>query len=821
MTTGTNPRSNHLLSHPGARTTARRRVPHPTAALLALLALSALLGGATPARAQFSSGMVASTSGSDCTTTNNQNRYCGYSIDELERTDWTFESAYRWNINADAPLFESDRAAGTAQHAIFVSIKTDRDAWYELQVDQRWKFHYSLGEPATDIDFDSSFSGMTAAHTGSLTLVSGSLDIDTDFSSLSDDHANDTSATAVYRLQGTGRVVTFFLTFTWTGAVRSKSIPVAFRMGQTNETTESCDECGYPGDPSRVQADDGHFVTLTLAKLCGNGVVDTDLGEECDGGSCCDPDTCTPDASLCGDGNDCTTDSCAVLGDGSAACVGAPVANGTACDDGLFCNGDDTCQQGECLVHGTDPCAGNLGDADADCSESCDESTDSCTARDTNGSACDDGLFCTESDTCFNGGCLGLGTPCAGAVGDGDADCSESCDESTRSCTANDAEGVPCSDGLYCDGEDSCDGAGNCSAHTGDPCAGRAGDGDADCSESCNEASASCSGADPAGTSCSDGLWCDGTDTCDGSGGCTQHTGDPCPGADGDTNCRESCDESSDSCDAADPDGSTCRPGSDATCDPSETCSAGVCAPDTKAAAGTPCSDGNACDGDEACDGLGSCAAGEALDCDDRDLCTQDGCDPDAGCVNDARPATSCFAVARGTLRIDERRSGQETLLAKFLGAPPLAQTELGDPLAYPGTSYAVCLYDARGDLAGALAIDRAGLTCSDGRAACWTPLGDNPPDGLGWKYADRAAGEDGVTGLRLRADGHGPASAVLRARNDAARGLDAYPTGIAAALDGHSRATMQMMSSDGACLSAELERSGPSRPDVFRGHVD
>ena len=49
--------------------------------------------------------------------------------------------------------------------------------------------------------------------------------------------------------------------------------------------TEGCDACGYPGDPARTESTDGHFVTVTLTALCGNGVVDSAAGEACDAGT--------------------------------------------------------------------------------------------------------------------------------------------------------------------------------------------------------------------------------------------------------------------------------------------------------------------------------------------------------------------------------------------------------------------------------------------------------------------------------------------------------------------------------------------------------
>ena len=131
------------------------------------------------------------------------------------------------------------------------------------------------------------------------------------------------------------------------------------------------------------------------------------------------------------DGNVCTDDTC----DGAGAC--AHPANTAPCDDGLYCNGADTCSGGTCTVHAGDPCAGG-----AECNSSCQEATDTC--FDTSGTACtDDGNVCTD-DTCDGAG---------------------ACAHPTNT--------APCDDGLYCNGADTCSG-GACSVHAGDPCAGGA-----------------------------------------------------------------------------------------------------------------------------------------------------------------------------------------------------------------------------------------------------------------------------------------------------------------------------------------------------------
>jgi hypothetical protein len=159
-----------------------------------------------------------------------------------------------------------------------------------------------------------------------------------------------------------------------------------------------------------------------------------------------------------------------------------------------------------------------------------------------------------------------VGDPCPGP--DGDGNCSESCNEAADNCTAPDPNGSTCADGLFCNGADSCSG-GACATHVGDPCPGP--DGDGNCAESCNEAADNCTAPDPNGSTCADGLFCNGNDACS-AGACTTHTGDPCPGPDGDTDCVESCNEGTDTCDANDPEGALCADGE---------CHAGVCSETT------------------------------------------------------------------------------------------------------------------------------------------------------------------------------------------------------------------------------------------------
>jgi hypothetical protein len=397
------------------------------------------------------------------------------------------------------------------------------------------------------------------------------------------------------------------------------------------DCTESCSDSaeGCTGnDPNGAPCDDGIF--CNGADTCLNGACSQHAGNPCPGAdgdancseSCSEAsDACTaPDTngSACSDGTFCNgADTCSAGactghagnpcpgadGDGncaescseSADACTAPDPEGSVCVDGLFCNGPDSCSSGFCNQHAGDPCPG--GDGDQDCSETCSETADACTGNDPNGSVCNDALFCNGADTCTSGVCsVHAGNPCPGP--DGDIDCSETCSETTDSCTANDPNNTACNDFEFCNGSDKCQ-SGACSVHTGNPCAPP--DGDANCSESCEETSETCTGPDPNGSPCNDNLFCTGSDTCSG-GTCSIHLGSPCPGPDGDAGCSESCNEAADSCNAPDPDGSPCV--DELFCNNADTCVAGACT----AHAMVPCGDSNPCTTDACSEGDDSCS---------------------------------------------------------------------------------------------------------------------------------------------------------------------------------------------------------------------
>jgi len=285
---------------------------------------------------------------------------------------------------------------------------------------------------------------------------------------------------------------------------------------------------------------------------------------------------------------------------------------GAACNDGLFCNGIDLCDDaGEC-VHQGDPCLDNRL-----CKSICNEDEDNCLAPDT--TSCDDGVFCNGEDFCDGAGnCVHAGNPCA----DGDA-CNNYCNEDEANCSAP-ASRI-CDDGLFCNGQDHCDGAGTCE-HSGDPCA----EGDA-CNNTCNEDTDDC--FSPNTRLCPDGIMCNGIiDICDGTGTCL-HSGDPCAGGDV---CNQ-CNEAEQSCYS--PNTTSCE--DDIYCNGADLCDgAGTCVHEGDPCAGgndcnqcneeddtclsptgTDCEDDVFCNGDDSCNGYGTCSVHLGNPCLSGDVC--------------------------------------------------------------------------------------------------------------------------------------------------------------------------------------------------------
>lgn len=313
--------------------------------------------------------------------------------------------------------------------------------------------------------------------------------------------------------------------------------------------TVTCDPSGDEGNcAKRTQAEDGtrcdDAVYCTVEDACTAGV--------CKGS----PRSCESQ------GNQCNTGVC---NEETHQCEARPVEDGSLCDDGSYCTVNDVCVQGAC---GGD--AKDCSTLDDQCHiGTCNEDSDACEARPReDGTECDDGLYCTVKDTCTSGTCAGVAREC----GDVEDQCNHGvCNEELDSCEPRPVEdGTACDDGRFCTVSETCQ-SGACTG--GDPrdCS----DVSNQCNTGvCNEDTNACEGLPlKDGTLCDDGLYCTVDDACR-EGTCTGPARD-C-GASPDRCIASVCDEAADSCELQPvEDGKPCD--DQYGCTSNDSCQGGVC----------------------------------------------------------------------------------------------------------------------------------------------------------------------------------------------------------------------------------------------------
>ncbi len=224
---------------------------------------------------------------------------------------------------------------------------------------------------------------------------------------------------------------------------------------------------------------------------------------------------CSADTA-CDDGDPCTTDACQ-----TRACRNMPF-----CDDGLYCNGSESCTDGRCLP-GQPPCPTIL---------QCDEPLDTCLLQEPpppgpvpgseciSDEACNDGRFCNGMEECRNNRCTRGNEPCGR---------SEICNESQNQCVPNCDDGNPCTDDAFdlptgqctyrsntapCDDGDACTmgdacAQGQCASGPPNPC-----DDGIFCTADLCDPVDGCLNV-PIDTQCGDGNLCT-DDVCNPAGGC-------------------------------------------------------------------------------------------------------------------------------------------------------------------------------------------------------------------------------------------------------------------------------------------------------------
>ncbi len=421
------------------------------------------------------------------------------------------------------------------------------------------------------------------------------------------------------------------------------------------------DSCGPAGqcvhEANTAKCDDGN--PCTVGDLCGDGKC---AGVPVDCECTADPDCAKlDDDNLCNGTLFCNLDKfphvCSVIPgseivcpppDGdfpfclksecqpeSGDCLTLPDHDGLACDDGIACTLGDACSQGVCA--GTTPA--NCADDNPCTDDSC--LPDTGCQHVPNSADCSDGNACTLADTCKASACVGGplqtcddGNPCTDDGCNPASGCTHTpnsapCDDA-NACTVDDA----CAAGACIAGKaQSCDDANLCTNDACDPKSG--------CLHTMNSAPCDDGSVCTVNDLCQKGS-CVGTAplTCTDANPCTD---DQCHPKDGCLFVPNSapCDDGnactlSDQCDSG-----QCKSKAMLGCNDSDPCTDDACEP----AAGcvhtlntAPCDDGNACTSNDQC-AAGSCVAGPAIDCADDNPCTDDSCAPKTGCKHSPNQA--------------------------------------------------------------------------------------------------------------------------------------------------------------------------------------
>lgn len=210
----------------------------------------------------------------------------------------------------------------------------------------------------------------------------------------------------------------------------------------------------------------------------------------CDDEVDCTTDACSTTTDACTNvpNHDACTDDGASICEATLGCVGQTCTLPAECDDGVFCNGDEQCDLagggalGVCRA-GTSPTCLDLAACTVD---SCDSGLDACTFTPNDG-ACDDGLFCNGAETCSGVGGANCVAGTAPSTDDG-IDCTvDSCSEALDEILNAPNNGF-CDDGAFCNGVETCSATADCQAGTPPAC----GVTDVCDQRSCDEASDVC-----------------------------------------------------------------------------------------------------------------------------------------------------------------------------------------------------------------------------------------------------------------------------------------------------------------------------------------
>lgn len=405
------------------------------------------------------------------------------------------------------------------------------------------------------------------------------------------------------------------------------------------------------GEPDKTACDDGN--PCTVDDRCGVGVCmgrSADDGTSCDDadpctvGDACAAGTCTSSPKDCsGQDDQCNLGVCEA---GTGTCLTSPRDDGTTCDDSDICTESDQCTGGTCAGSTL-----NCSNFDSQCGAgACNAVLGRCEARAfEDGKNCDDSDACTVADSCSGGVCTGTAKDCS-ALG---SECTVGeCDPANGECSPTAvAAGTACDDGLNCTDSDQCF-SGVCTGTAVD-CS----DLDSPCGAGlCEPASGACIVSHlPAETSCDDEDPCTGHDVCDGLGVCSGGTalcfacqglndGDPCDDGDACTITT--------TCQLQSGGALSCIAAAEVDCAGFDTdCAVGACVLATGACDTAPRLNGTACDDGDACTESDQCVTGTCAGS-NIDFCGADVSQCELPAANELVTQAHPIAVAGGTATV-------------------------------------------------------------------------------------------------------------------------------------------------------------------------
>lgn len=413
-----------------------------------------------------------------------------------------------------------------------------------------------------------------------------------------------------------------------------------------------------------IACDDGFY--CTTGDMCSGGTC-TGATRSCDDAVSCTSDSCNESADRCDNtatGSNCTiggqcfaagasnpVNGCMVCNPSQSATAWTALATGAGCNDGLFCTVSDQCNSSGVCVGTAKVCSDGIGCT----TDSCNEGTDTCdstpspgncaiggacysaggvnpangcqicdpsissaawTAR--TGLSCDDGLYCTTTDTCTAGSlCVGTPRVCNDALS-----CTvDSCDDDVNACVYQ-VTGTSCAIGGAC-----------ITAGTVNPLNG---------CQACDPGTSTTAWSPRTGLACNDGAYCTTGETCTAGAVCTGGS----PTCNDSLACTgDSCNEATDTCTNT-PLGGSCVIGGACFTSGALNGQCQVCTPALSQTAWTPrtgtaCDDANFCTAGDVCRSDASCL-GAGVTCDDGLGCTTDTCNAGAGTCGHAVAAGSC-----------------------------------------------------------------------------------------------------------------------------------------------------------------------------------